>query len=544
MSRAGPPLAVRPDGLSAPRRRSDRAAQDRPMGRPGRRVGHGTGAGLETRLSRGCGMGRSSMVWAVEGFEPLAEVGPRLDRSGARASDTATGTSWPSGAWPWTCATRRPSSSGTAARSPCSASSSTRRSPASTSWSSTTAGRLVITEFVDGVSLRALLDRAGPLEPEAALYVAKGVLLGLREVHARGIVHRALRPENVFIDSTGTVKVVDIGLIRRAATGCRRTRHTPHRSCGRAAEPTPTSDVYAAAQPSSSSASAGSPAQHGVPRRLRRPTWLAGGSALTADAAIAALRSRPRPGAAARFLTLGLAADPSVAAGRRRRPRWSSRTSPRSPRSAPAGTTLGSRWSGSGFARPCPGPDPATVPPRSRRAPRPWRPRARDGADPGRCTGPDRKRRRRPAVLAAPPVPAVRAAAPDRQRRSSRWSGGGCLHRWAGDQSRRYTCRAAPVRPPGQAVHARSRRLAPDADPARPRRGRTFRLLIGLAVLLLAAVGTGFALTVGVRARRLLAGAGHHEHPRAGRRARSDRPAQQRRGRATPPSRQPRPACG
>jgi chitodextrinase len=165
-------------------------------------------------------------------------------------------------------------------------------------------GVALITEFVDGVSLRALLDQAGPLDTEAALYVAKGVLLGLREVHARGIVHRALRPENVLIDSTGTVKVVDVGLNppSRNRVPANPTYAAPELWSG--AEPTPASDVYAATAVLFECLG-------GHPPRSMGGAYV-GGSAQTADAAIAALKPTLVPDPLRGFLQLGLAPDPAA----------------------------------------------------------------------------------------------------------------------------------------------------------------------------------------------------------------------------------------
>jgi chitodextrinase len=164
-------------------------------------------------------------------------------------------------------------------------------------------GIALITEFVDGVSLRAVLDHAGPLEAEAALYVAKGVLLGLREVHTRGIVHRALRPENVLIDSAGTVKVVDVGLNppSRNRVPANPTYAAPELWSG--GEPTPASDVYAATAILFECLG-------GHPPRSMGGVY-AGGSAQTADAAIAALKPTLVPDPLRGFLELGLAPDPS-----------------------------------------------------------------------------------------------------------------------------------------------------------------------------------------------------------------------------------------
>ncbi|MET8946844.1 protein kinase [Streptomyces sp. NPDC004542] len=75
-----------------------------------------------------------------------------------------------------------------------------------------TEGAAIVMELVDGVSLRTLLARRGPLAPEAALTVLKGSLLGLADAHGLGVVHRDYKPENVLVTPDGVSKLVDFGI--------------------------------------------------------------------------------------------------------------------------------------------------------------------------------------------------------------------------------------------------------------------------------------------------------------------------------------------
>src|SRR5579862_9135040 len=72
-------------------------------------------------------------------------------------------------------------------------------------------GAAVITELVSGVSLREMIERRGPVRPEAALTVLKGMLLALAAAHALGIEHRDCKPENVLADTAGNSKLADFG---------------------------------------------------------------------------------------------------------------------------------------------------------------------------------------------------------------------------------------------------------------------------------------------------------------------------------------------
>lgn len=73
-------------------------------------------------------------------------------------------------------------------------------------------------EYVDGKSLRQLLESSGRLSEPHAIYIVKQVLGAVAEAHDLGVVHRDLKPENILLTSyrgnDEFVKVVDFGIAK------------------------------------------------------------------------------------------------------------------------------------------------------------------------------------------------------------------------------------------------------------------------------------------------------------------------------------------
>jgi serine/threonine-protein kinase len=72
-------------------------------------------------------------------------------------------------------------------------------------------------EYVPGRTLRQLLNERGRLSAGEALDIMAGVLSGLAAAHDAGFAHRDVKPENVLLTTSGTVKVADFGLARSVA---------------------------------------------------------------------------------------------------------------------------------------------------------------------------------------------------------------------------------------------------------------------------------------------------------------------------------------
>src|SRR4029077_18207527 len=79
----------------------------------------------------------------------------------------------------------------------------------------------MVWEFIDGITLEEWLRRHGPLPAARALEVARQILAGLGEIHAQGIVHRDLSPDNILLregaESRLQAKIIDLGIAKRVA---------------------------------------------------------------------------------------------------------------------------------------------------------------------------------------------------------------------------------------------------------------------------------------------------------------------------------------
>jgi beta-lactam-binding protein with PASTA domain/tRNA A-37 threonylcarbamoyl transferase component Bud32 len=76
----------------------------------------------------------------------------------------------------------------------------------------------IVMEYVEGRTLERLIQDEGPLPEPVAVGYAAQIASALAEAHAHGIVHRDVKPLNILVTPSGTVKVTDFG-IARAASG-------------------------------------------------------------------------------------------------------------------------------------------------------------------------------------------------------------------------------------------------------------------------------------------------------------------------------------
>src|SRR4051812_10747226 len=77
----------------------------------------------------------------------------------------------------------------------------------------------LVMEYVEGPNLEDVMHRKGPLPVAAACDYARQAAVGLQHAHEAGLVHRDVKPANLLVDGTGTVKLLDLGLARFAPNG-------------------------------------------------------------------------------------------------------------------------------------------------------------------------------------------------------------------------------------------------------------------------------------------------------------------------------------
>ena len=72
----------------------------------------------------------------------------------------------------------------------------------------------IVMEYVDGPSVKSLVDRQERFGLPETLRIMTDLLNGLQFSHARGVVHRDIKPANIMLTSEGQGKIADFGIAR------------------------------------------------------------------------------------------------------------------------------------------------------------------------------------------------------------------------------------------------------------------------------------------------------------------------------------------
>ncbi len=69
----------------------------------------------------------------------------------------------------------------------------------------------IVMEYLEGDDLERVLSRKGPLPPEKVIAYMTQAARGLVHAHEKGVIHRDIKPTNLFLLKTGIVKILDLG---------------------------------------------------------------------------------------------------------------------------------------------------------------------------------------------------------------------------------------------------------------------------------------------------------------------------------------------
>src|SRR4051795_4687751 len=73
----------------------------------------------------------------------------------------------------------------------------------------------IVFEYIEGETLKQRIGRNGALDPQEAIAYAIEIGRGLSVAHARKMVHRDIKPQNILIDAEGRAKLTDFGISRQ-----------------------------------------------------------------------------------------------------------------------------------------------------------------------------------------------------------------------------------------------------------------------------------------------------------------------------------------
>lgn len=69
----------------------------------------------------------------------------------------------------------------------------------------------IIMEYIDGVLLKDYLEKQGRMPPEVAMSVITPIMSAVKKIHSKGIIHRDISPDNIFIAGEDAIKIFDFG---------------------------------------------------------------------------------------------------------------------------------------------------------------------------------------------------------------------------------------------------------------------------------------------------------------------------------------------
>ena len=86
-------------------------------------------------------------------------------------------------------------------------------------------GIALVMAHVEGRTLKQVIQEERPLSPDFVVNVVRQVAAALAAAHRMGIVHRDVKPENIFIDTDGKALLADFGVARSMSSDTQLTMH-------------------------------------------------------------------------------------------------------------------------------------------------------------------------------------------------------------------------------------------------------------------------------------------------------------------------------
>lgn len=76
----------------------------------------------------------------------------------------------------------------------------------------------IVMEYIEGETLKQKIERDGKMSMEQTLQIILPIIAAMKEVHAIGIIHRDIAPDNIMLDKSGNARLIDFGAARYATT--------------------------------------------------------------------------------------------------------------------------------------------------------------------------------------------------------------------------------------------------------------------------------------------------------------------------------------
>lgn len=81
-------------------------------------------------------------------------------------------------------------------------------------------------ELIQGKEVFQLINKKGPLSEQYSTKILHQLCSAVKYLHERGIAHRDIKTENVMVDCSGQVKLIDFGLAKKFDVGARELLET------------------------------------------------------------------------------------------------------------------------------------------------------------------------------------------------------------------------------------------------------------------------------------------------------------------------------